>query len=89
MEGLFPHKWIIEAHDEHPVWFKEYSVDVEGKLQPFDLKSNKTKDQLRNFLINKAESSDDVSWVTRFEQVFDVAEKALESQYKRVYGCEM
>ena len=89
MEGLFPHEWIIGAHAEHPNWFKDYSVDVEGKLQPFDLKSNQTKTQLRAFLVNKSESDDDNLWVDKFEQVFNMLEMSLHSQYVKVYGSEM
>lgn len=89
LEGLFPHDWIIEAHAEHPNWFKDYSVDVEGKLQPFDLKSNQTKGQLRSYLMSRSEAADDKSWIVRFEQVFDVLDKALKDHYKRIYGCEM
>ncbi|MFK4752593.1 ATP-dependent nuclease [Oceanobacter antarcticus] len=89
LEGLFPHEWIIGAHAEHPNWFKDYSVDVEGKLQPFDLKSNQTKTQLRAFLVNKSESDDDNLWVDKFEQVFNMLEMSLHSQYVKVYGSEM
>ena len=89
LEGLFPHEWIIEAYDEYPNWFKDYSVDVEGKLQPFDLKSLQTKTQLRNFLVNKAEYDVAKLWVHKFEQVFNALENSLESQYVKVYGYEM
>ena len=89
LEGLFPHNWIIDAYNEHPGWFKEYSVDVEGRLLPFDLKSNQTKHQLRNHLISKSEADKSMSWIAKFEQVFDVVEKALHNQYIKVYGGEM
>lgn len=86
LEGLFPHEWIVDAHKEHPNWFKEYSVDVEGKLQPFDLKTDKNKEQLRKFLINRAEEEPGVEWGARFEAVFDALEAALEQRWKLVYG---
>jgi len=89
LEGLFPHEWIIEAYGEHPNWFKDYSVDVEGKLQPFDFKSNQTKTQLRGFLIKKAESDVAKLWFDKFEQVFNRLESTLHSQYVKVYGSEM
>ena len=88
IEGLFPHEWIIEAYDEHPNWFKEYSVDVEGILQPFDLKSNQTKTQLRNYLISKSEADESLEWIKKFSQVFDVLDNALDKKYSRVYGNE-
>lgn len=89
IEGLFPHEWIKEAYNEHPNWFKQYSVDVEGALQPFDLKSNQTKTQLRNYLITKSSADESFAWVTKFVQVFDVLEKTLDKKYTRVYGNEM
>ena len=89
IEGLFPHEWIKEAYDEHPNWFKQYSVDVEGILQPFNLKSNKTKTQLRNYLISKSDDDESFAWITKFVQVFDVLEKTLDKKYTRVYGNKM
>lgn len=89
LEGLFPHEWIKEAYSNHPDWFKEYSVDVEGTLQPFDLKSNQTKTQLRNYLIAKSEGDTSFAWITKFSQVFDVLENALAQKYTKVYGNEM
>lgn len=88
LEGLFPHKWIIEAYDENPEWFDDYSVDVEGKLQPFSMKTEKNKNQLRTYLIDQASSQDNLRWITRFVQVFDTLESALSASYKRVYGVE-
>jgi len=89
LEGLFPHEWIINAHEEHPNWFKDYSVDVEGSLQPFDLKTDKNKEQLRNHLIRKAEGETDFLWVDRFEKVFNVLESALSKRYEATYGSKM
>ena len=89
LEGLFPHEWIIEAHDEHADWFdNDFSIDVEGRLQPFGMKNEKSKIQLRTYLIDKANGQESLSWITRFSQVFDVLESALSASYKRVYGVE-
>lgn len=89
LEGFFPHEWIIEAHDRHTDWFgNDFSIDVEGRLQPFSMKNKKSKIQLRNYLIDKANSQENLSWITRFCQVFDVLESALSASYKRVYGLE-
>ncbi len=89
LEGLFPHEWIVEAQGSNPDWFgDDYSVDVEGKLQPFSMKNEKSKIQLRTYLIDKANEQEDLSWTTRFTQVFDTLETALSESYKRVYGLE-
>lgn len=89
LEGLFPHDWIIDAYNENPDWFgDDYSIDVEGKLQPFSLKNEKSKVQLRTHLIDRADHQEDFNWITRFEQAFDAIEVALSQSYKRVYGFE-
>ena len=77
LEGLFPHDWIFETHNKNPNWFKDFSVDVEGKLQPFSMKTEKNKEQLRSHLKETSEQQADQSWALRFIQVFDGIEKAL------------
>lgn len=89
IEGLFPHEWIKEAYSEHPNWFNQYSVDVEGVLQPFNLASNKTKTQLRRYLMSKSEGDDNFEWIEKFAVVFDVLESSLGKKYSAVYGNEM
>lgn len=89
LEGLFPHEWIVEAHDNNPDWFgDDYAVDVEGKLQPFSIKNEKSKIQLRTYLREKANEQQELDWISRFKQVFDMLENALSESYKRVYGQE-
>ncbi len=89
VEGLFPHEWIKNAYDEHPGWFKNYSFDVEGKLQSFNLKQERHKGQLRNYLKNLAEAEENYQWASRFKQVFDAIEKSLQNKHKIIYGSEM
>jgi energy-coupling factor transporter ATP-binding protein EcfA2 len=86
LEGLFPHSWIIEAHDEHPNWFGDFDTDVEGVLKPFSAKSNSHKEQLRGFLKNKALSETSLEWCSRFISAFDVVEVALRERNLAVYG---
>lgn len=89
LEGLFPHEWIAEAHDNNPDWFgDDYAVDVEGKLQPFSMKNEKSKIQLRTYLIDKANEQQGLDWISRFKQVFDTLDSALSLGYERVYGQE-
>lgn len=77
LEGLFPHEWIIALHDKHPAWFSEYSVDVSGALQPFTLKNESSKIQLRDALVDRAKQESTVDWAIRFAEVFNVLEKCL------------
>lgn len=77
LEGLFPHAWIKDLHEQHPAWFSEYSEDVTGTLQPFTLKNESSKVQLREALIARAEQSTDLDWATRFVEVLSVLESCL------------
>lgn len=78
LEGLFPHPWIIELHDQHPNWFAEYSVDVSGALQPFTLKSDQAKTQLRNALVERANGEPSIEWAARFVEVLNTLDMCLE-----------
>ncbi|WP_445000257.1 ATP-dependent nuclease [Halomonas mongoliensis] len=89
LEGLFPHEWIVQAHEEHPNWFKNFSVDLEGKLQPFDVNSQSNKVQLRNYLMRLAEKEQNLGWSSRFQQVFDRVDEILKKKFRAVYGEEM
>lgn len=80
LEGLFPHQWIIDLHEEHPTWFSEYSVDVTNTLQPFTLKHESNKSQLREALIERAKQQSDLAWASRFIEVFQVLESCLEKK---------
>ncbi|PLV13474.1 ATP-dependent nuclease [Pseudomonas guariconensis] len=86
LERLFPQEWIIQANEEHPGWLKGFSRDLDGNLLPFDYRSEETKEKLREYLRNKAEKSDDESWIVRFERLFDVLDEALEFQATKLYG---
>ncbi|MCO5345096.1 ATP-binding protein [Aeromonas veronii] len=63
LEGLFPHSWIIEANNEHPNWFSNFATDVQGILKPFDVRTTANKEQLRNYLKEKAIASDSLGKV--------------------------
>lgn len=84
LEGLFPHSWIIEAYSKHPNWFKDYSVDMNNELFSFSLKSNETKDQLREYLKRKAAEEGDEDWANSFCQLFNTIDNALEAHIVRL-----
>ncbi|MFL9594538.1 ATP-dependent nuclease [Aeromonas veronii] len=85
LEGLFPHSWIIEANDEHPNWFSNFATDVQGVLKPFDVRTAANKEQLRNYLKEKAIASDSLDWAERFITVFNVVEAALKTRNDAIY----
>ncbi|MFB2854274.1 ATP-dependent nuclease [Aeromonas allosaccharophila] len=85
LEGLFPHSWIIEANDEHSNWFSNFATDVQGVLKPFDVRTAANKEQLRNYLKEKAVASDSLDWAERFITVFNVVEAALKTRNDAIY----
>jgi len=85
LEGLFPHSWIIEANNEHPNWFSNFATDVQGILKPFDVRTTANKEQLRNYLKEKAIASDSLDWAERFITVFNVVEAALKTRNDAIY----
>ncbi|MCY1312674.1 hypothetical protein D9M70_631170 [compost metagenome] len=87
MEGLFPKEWIIQAHNDHPGWFKNFSCDLDGNLLPFECASDGAKEKLREYLKRKVEDINDDSWIGRFEKLFDVIDEALEFQARKLYGA--
>ncbi|CAH6908100.1 ATPase_AAA_core domain-containing protein [Vibrio chagasii] len=86
LEGLFPDNWIIELHSLHPNWFKSFSLDFEGNLQPFDMKTQTNKVQLRNNLQLRAKEEHPSAWSSRFVKLFDMLDNMLEKQHQKVYG---
>lgn len=89
LEGLFPHDWIATAYEEHPNWFISYLIDIDGKLQSFDMKTEVSKDQLRKHLVNKAETAENYDWAEKFKKIFTVLDVELEKKYIKLYGHKM
>jgi hypothetical protein len=83
---LFPHAWIKDLHGQHSSWFSEYSEDVAGTLQPFALKSEGHKIQLRDALIARAEQASDLSWADRFIEVLSVLDSSLAEGQQSLNG---
>ena len=79
VEGLFPDSWLIEANEQHPVWFETFSQDANGEVEPFRVRS-KNKSSIQNFLQERAEASADLIWAERWIPVLDAIEGALKTQ---------
>lgn len=80
IEGLFPHDWIIDAHEKHPTWITNFSTDLNNQLLPFTAKDETTKSQLREFLKRKVDDQKDDEWANSFISLFERIEHALEEQ---------
>tara|TARA_R110000824_G_C15195448_1_gene675217 strand:+ start:347 stop:2023 length:1677 start_codon:yes stop_codon:yes gene_type:complete len=79
IEGLFPDNWISDIYDQHPSWFESFSIDAEGKLEPFKIKDNR-KSNVQAELFKLADESESLEWAERFINVFNIAESALGKQ---------
>jgi predicted ATP-dependent endonuclease of OLD family len=89
VEGLFPHDWIIDLYEEHPNWFHDCSYDLKMNLQPFTMKNEKTKEQLRNNLIRRAEEQEDLTWAADLKMLFDTLEAQLSKKHEKTYGNQL
>jgi hypothetical protein len=79
LEGLFPDEWINELYERSPQYFKSYSVDVFGDLEPFLLHDNH-KGNAQNFLLAKTREIEPSMWGSRFLALFKAIELALTKQ---------
>ncbi|WP_417469703.1 ATP-dependent nuclease [Maricaulis sp.] len=85
LEGLFPDDWISDIYNAKPDYFAEYSVDVEGVLEPFRI-DDKHKKAVQNILLKRIDPKS-LEWASRFISVFDALEAALAGQRERVFGA--
>lgn len=83
IEGLFPDDWIVNLHNAHGKWFKDFSVDATLTLQPFEIE-DKHKQQVLTELKKLGEATAGDDWHTRIKAVCDRLEEALETQAKRL-----
>ena len=79
IEGLFPDTWIIEVHANHSSWFDAFSVDASNALEYFGAKDGH-KNSLIDYLIQRAEKSNDAEWSRRWVRFLDSIESSLARQ---------
>lgn len=83
IEGLFPDEWITSMQKHHPEWFDHYSVDMDGKLEPFKIKDEKKKNAMA-LLKEMANTSTDNRWMARFDTLIKTIDKSLTSQELKI-----
>lgn len=79
IEGLFPDEWIIDLHNRSPQYFRSYSVDAQGSLEPFSI-HDAHKSASQNYLLERARVEGPDIWSDRFLKVFGALENALSGQ---------
>ena len=76
IEALFPDDWISACHAAHSNWFSDFSVDVSGELENFELKDG-SKKSFAAFAKDMASKADDLSWAKRWIDVCLALDNAL------------
>ncbi|CAK3350197.1 AAA family ATPase [Vibrio splendidus] len=84
VEGLFPQRWISDAHDLNPKWLKNFGHDMNGALLPFTYNGEDNKRKLRDYLMDRAGNETNIKWASNFIKLFDHIDKALEQQSQRM-----
>lgn len=87
IEGLFPDEWIIDLHERSPQYFRSYSVDAQGGLEPFSIYNNH-KAASQNYLLERAKSEEVDVWSVRFLNVFAALETSLSNQERLLASTE-
>ncbi|MBL0513382.1 AAA family ATPase [Aeromonas media] len=86
IEGLFCDEWLLKLYNEHRSYFKDFSIDATGTVEPFsidDLKKKNVYNYLTNTsLINKDEDIE--IWGKRWVDVCEALEKSLVSEANRL-----
>src|SRR5690606_41136956 len=85
IEGLFPDQWIIELKEQHPSWFRSFSVDAAGELEPFQIDDHRKKN-LQNSLLERAQNETNLDWARKFIQVLQRIDTALGKLDKKIHA---
>lgn len=83
MEGIFPEDWIKQCNAEHSDWFKTWSVDASGNVEPFEIEDNK-KEGYTKYMCSKVLEESDGSRLTMLKNLFSSIDAALAEQHNRL-----
>lgn len=76
IEALFPGEWIRACKEAHPNRFFDFSIDVSGELEAFELKDG-AKKSFASYAKEMAGKADDLTWARRWIDVCLALDKAL------------
>lgn len=75
IEGLIHDPWLIEINELHDDWFKSFSYDAFGNVEPFGMHDNKKYQIFQKFT---SMANDEISeWGAKWIVVFDALESAF------------
>ncbi len=83
MEGIFPDDWIKQCNAEHSGWFKTWSVDASGNVEPFEIEDDK-KEGYAKYMCTKVLAESDASRLTMLKNLFVAIDTALAEQHKKL-----
>ncbi len=87
IEALFPDNWISDCKIAHPNWFSDFSIDVSGELEAFELKDG-SKKSFATFAKDLANKAEDLTWARRWIAVCTALDKALRNKKIRLALAE-
>lgn len=76
IECLFPDEWLKDCYTDHPSWFQNFSFDVSGELESFDIKDS-FKKNFANYAKERALVEQDVQWAKRWIDTCNAIDSAL------------
>ena len=83
MEGIFPDAWIKQCQAEHSGWFKTWSEDPSGIVEPFEIEDDK-KEGYAKYMCTKVLAESDVTHLTMLKNLFTAIDAALAEQHRKL-----
>lgn len=83
IEALFPDEWIVDIHRINSEYFRTFSTDVFGDLEPFSIR-DEHKSKIQNLLLDRAEAATNPEWASKFILMFEAMDTAISNQTKRL-----
>ena len=83
LEGIFPDEWIKKCNQENSGWFKSWSVDASGVIEPFEIEDDK-KENYSKYMCVRVLMESDISLLSMLVNLFTAIDLALAEQRKRI-----
>nr|GEU28470.1 hypothetical protein [Tanacetum cinerariifolium] len=92
IEGLFPDKFIVEMHENHPGWFSNFNADMHMNVLAFSLKDGSKGSMQRALMARAEKETEEVGnyvWAKEFILLFQLAEKQLARKIEEIFPSEI
>ncbi len=88
LEGIFPDEWIKQCNQEHGNWFKSWSVDAAGAVEPFEIEDDK-KENYAKYMCSRVLAENDAQSLSMLVNLYTVIDSALATQQNRLSQSEI